>query len=148
MSAPPTSAREPHDQDGDATLHEADKRILEKARKPCAHGRALCALVQFHPGSQNVENEPSDGGRDRNSAMVDEGRGSAYRVARGYALGSPACRLGLSAILGREVHFDIRWQPMQCPRHDGGNRRLIGTGGAAPKTRYMGLEIFALHNIV
>ena len=40
-------AREPHDENGDAPLHPADERVQQEARKPRAHGRALCALVQL-----------------------------------------------------------------------------------------------------
>jgi hypothetical protein len=81
---------------------------------------------------------------ERALSLSPGGRGSLWHAR----MRSGALLVGSGAILGREVHFNIRWQPMQCPRHDGGNRRLIGTGGAAPKTRHVGLEIFALHNIV
>src|SRR6266446_1921140 len=50
----PRGAGEPHDADGNETLHEAHKRIEQEARQPCAHGRALCALVQLRPHSQEA----------------------------------------------------------------------------------------------
>src|ERR1700730_9690622 len=43
----------------------------QETRKPRAHGRALCALVQLHPHSQNAADEPGKGGGDRNSAVVN-----------------------------------------------------------------------------
>ena len=67
------------DADGDATFHEAHKRILEEVRKSCAHGRALCALVQLRSHPQDAADLAGDGCRDRKSAMVDGGRGCADR---------------------------------------------------------------------
>jgi IS1 family transposase len=50
---------------------------FEETRKPRAHGRALCSLVQLRRYPQDVTNFARDGAADRNAAMVDRGFGSA-----------------------------------------------------------------------
>ena len=52
-------AGEPHDADGDASVYPADQRVQQEARKPRAHGRALCALVQLRPHPQDAADEPA-----------------------------------------------------------------------------------------
>lgn len=91
-------AGEPHNADGDAAVYETDERVQQKAGKPRAHGRALRALVELRPHPQDAADEPGDGGGDPNAAVVDGGRGSADRRARG---SSNWCAHG---------RLDERWQ--------------------------------------
>jgi hypothetical protein len=44
------------------------------------------ALVQFRPHPQDAANEPSNGGGDRNPAVVDGGCCQADRTSRGFSI--------------------------------------------------------------
>src|SRR5262249_29211352 len=61
---------EPDDEDGNAAVYPAHKCIFEEARKSRSYGRALCALVQLRPRSQELAHFASNGGGDRNAALV------------------------------------------------------------------------------
>ena len=50
---------EPHDADAQAPLHAPDQCVLKEIRKSLSHGRALRALVQLHPHSQDAEITPA-----------------------------------------------------------------------------------------
>src|SRR5580704_7071628 len=65
--------------DEHAAVHPAHKRLLEEAAKPRIHGCAVCPLVQFRPYPQDAADLTRDGGRDREPALVDGGRGCADR---------------------------------------------------------------------
>jgi hypothetical protein len=45
----------PHDAHGNAPVYSADERVQHETRKPYAHGRPLCALVQLCPHSQDAQ---------------------------------------------------------------------------------------------
>jgi hypothetical protein len=66
---------------------------------------------------------------------------------REFCVGISACQLE-SAILVREIWFDVRGQPAQRNSRDRWNRGMLGSGRAAPKEGHMSLEVSAFHNVM